>query len=98
MRNPKFQECSTFSTNIWLEDLFEKSDMKMETWELKQQKVEMLHRKYMENNQKYRAHGAHQRNSEKISSTSEQYSMKMIKICKTLPKNARKFDEILLRY
>ena len=30
IRNPKFQECSIFSTNIWLEDLFEKSDMKMD--------------------------------------------------------------------
>ena len=45
-------------------DLFEKSDMKLETWEVKTPKVELLQRKDMK------------RNSEKISSKSARNSMK----------------------
>ena len=35
IRNPKNSGMFNIFYNIWLEDLFEKSDMKMETWELK---------------------------------------------------------------
>ena len=38
------------------------------------------------------------RNSEKVSSKSEQHVMKMMKICKILPKNAKTFDENVLKY
>ena len=38
------------------------------------------------------------RNSDKFSSKSEQNSMKMIKFCKIMPKNAKKIDDIFLKY
>ena len=37
-------------------------------------------------------------NSDNFSSKSEQNSMKIIKSCKMLPKNPKKFDEMLLKY